>query len=54
LAVAGAPKIDSLIKQVCEKTGWRYESVFVSVTFGCVAGSAALFSVLILAKAALA
>ena len=54
LAVAGAPKIDTVIKRICEKTGWKYENVFFTTVFGCLAGTAALFSVLILAKAALA
>ena len=54
LAVAGAPKIDEGIKSVCAKTGWAYRNVFVCVVFGCFLGSAAFFSLLILAKAALA
>ena len=54
LAVAGAPKIDDGIKRVCAKTGWAYRNVFVCVVFGCFLGSAAFFSLLILAKAALA
>ena len=54
LAVAGAPKMDEGIKSVCAKTGWAYRNVFTCVVFGCFLGSAAFFSVLVVAKAALA
>ena len=54
LAVAGAPKMDQGIKSVCAKTGWAYRNVFSCVVFGCFLGSAAFFSMLVVAKAALA
>ena len=54
LAAAGAPKIDEGIKSCCSKTGWAYRNVFVCVVFGCFLGSAAFFSLLVVAKAALA
>lgn len=54
LAVAGAPKMDQGIKSVCAKTGWAYRNVFTCVVFGCFLGSAAFFSMLVVAKAALA
>lgn len=54
LAVAGAPKMDHGIKSVCAKTGWAYRNVFTCVVFGCFLGSAAFFSMLVVAKAALA
>lgn len=54
LAVAGAPKMDEGIKSVCAKTGWAYRNVFTCVVFGCFLGSAAFFSMLVVAKAALA
>ena len=54
LAVAGAPKMDHGIKSVCAKTGWAYRNVFSCVVFGCFLGSAAFFSMLVVAKAALA
>ena len=54
LAVAGAPKMDHGIKSVCAKTGWAYRNVFSCVVLGCFLGSAAFFSMLVVAKAALA
>ena len=54
LAVAGAPKMDQGIKSICAKTGWAYRNVFTCVVFGCFLGSAAFFSMLVVAKAALA
>ena len=54
LAAAGAPKIDEVIKTCCSRTGWAYRNVFVCVVFGCFLGSAAFFSLLVFAKAALA
>ena len=54
LAVAGAPKMDQGIKSVCAKAGWAYRNVFTCVVIGCFLGSAAFFSTLVVAKAALA
>jgi hypothetical protein len=54
LAVAGASKLDAVVKTVCAKTGWVSTNVFLFVIFGCLVGSAAIFGLLIVAKAAFA
>ena len=51
LAIAAAPKVDILMKWLASKTGKSYKSMFAIITVGCFLASAALFSLMIVAKA---